>query len=173
MYFCLCVQHINYRFYTFYYDNHYDILFYSILLCFICLYYVKNKSISFYCVLYTVNIVYILFNIWSIYILVKQLEWFFDNFSTYFARNGVCFDHPFALCAESFNFQRLRNLFLGEWKRMGNKTSISIQRCIYIYKGLYRQNILSTQCLFHFVYGISNIFYIMKPIHYSVANPMP
>lgn len=107
-------------------------IFYSSLLCYVLfvLYYSKNKSISFYCVLYTVNIIYIIFNIWSIYILVKQLEWIFDNFSTYFARNGVCFDHPFALCAESFNFQRLRNLFLGEWKRMGNKTRISIQRCI-------------------------------------------
>lgn len=107
-------------------------IFYSSLLCYVLfvLYYSKNKSISFYCVLYTVNIIYIIFNIWSIYILVKQLEWIFDNFSTYFARNGVCFDHPFALCAESFNFQRLRNLFFGEWKRMGNKTRISIQRCI-------------------------------------------
>ena len=132
LYFCyMCSTYKLPYFIRFYYDNHYDILFLLYFVMFyLFLYYSKNKSISFYCVLYTVNIIYIIFNIWSIYILVKQLEWIFDNFSTYFARNGVCFDHPFALCAESFNFQRLRNLFLGEWKRMGNKTRISIQRCI-------------------------------------------
>ena len=40
-------------------------IFYSSLLCYVLfvLYYSKNKSISFYCVLYTVNIIYIIFNI--------------------------------------------------------------------------------------------------------------
>ena len=171
MYFCLCVQHINYRFYTFYYDNHYDILFYSILLCFICLYYVKNKSISFYCVLYTVNIVYILFNIWSIYILVKQLEWFFDNFSTFCQKR--CLFWP-SVCPLCWVLQLPAPPELVPWwmEKDGEQNQY-LYPTVYIYKGLYRQNILSIQCLFHFVYGISNIFYIMKPIHYSVANPMP
>ena len=59
------------------------------------------------------------------------------------------------------------------WMEKDGEQNQYLYPTVYIYKGLYRQNILSIQCLFHFVYGISNIFYIMKPIHYSVANPMP